>query len=248
MAEYRTVKKGAYRDEFMLDLEPKDKLLYLWLFTNDYINAAGIMPYNPKVIEFETEMKSKDLDKFIENGKVVGDRGLLFIRNFVANQFKAINDRLKEGISRCLDGCSSKLILYEFGTTYPIIPYPYPIDRPGNGEIYPIQVPLNLLTSKPLNLDTLNTYDQNEFDRFWKSYPRKVGKQRCMRWFKLKKPGNVDGMIHTIEAFLNSGEWSDPQYVPHPFTWLNRGGWDDETSKIKSSPEDLEHVRQLARM
>jgi hypothetical protein len=35
-------------------------------------------------------------------------------------------------------------------------------------------------------------------------------------------------MIETIKQFKNSEQWQDASLIPHPFTWLNRGGWDDE--------------------
>ena len=68
------------------------------------------------------------------------------------------------------------------------------------------------------------------FDTFWKSYPRKVGKEKCLNWFLTHKPNEelVNKMIKTLEAFKQSKQWSNPQYIPHPYTWLNRGGWDDE--------------------
>ena len=68
------------------------------------------------------------------------------------------------------------------------------------------------------------------FDTFWKSYPRKVGKEKCLNWFLTHKPNEelVNKMIKTLEEFKQSKQWSNPQYIPHPYTWLNRGGWDDE--------------------
>ena len=68
------------------------------------------------------------------------------------------------------------------------------------------------------------------FDTFWKSYPRKVGKEKCLNWFLTHKPNEelVNKMTKTLEEFKQSKQWSNPQYIPHPYTWLNRGGWDDE--------------------
>ena len=48
-------------------------------------------------------------------------------------------------------------------------------------------------------------------------------------------------MIKTLEAFKQSKQWSNPQYIPHPYTWLNRGGWDDELEvqdNFKSTPKN----------
>lgn len=74
------------------------------------------------------------------------------------------------------------------------------------------------------------------FDTFWKSYPRKVGKEKCLNWFLAHKPNEelLSKMIKTIEAYKQSKQWSNPQYIPHPYTWLNRGGWDDELEQDNS--------------
>lgn len=76
----------------------------------------------------------------------------------------------------------------------------------------------------------LNTIDVL-FDAFWNVYPRKVGKQRCLNWFKTRKPSErlVEKMIITINLWKKTSEWlkENGRFVPHPYTWLNRGGWED---------------------
>lgn len=77
---------------------------------------------------------------------------------------------------------------------------------------------------------------QQRFDSFWNAYPKKVGKQKCIDWFKKHKPSQelTNKMISTIELWKKSEQWSKEkgQYIPQPYTWLNRGGWDDETPTI----------------
>lgn len=82
---------------------------------------------------------------------------------------------------------------------------------------------INISCSKRASIQTL-------FDTFWSAYPRKTGKDKCLNWFKSHKPDEalVQKMVNTITKFKNSKQWSDPQYIPYPYTWLNRGGWDDE--------------------
>lgn len=81
----------------------------------------------------------------------------------------------------------------------------------------------NILAQKSYDL---NTY----FEQFWSVYPRKIGKDKCLKWFNTHKPNNelLQKMISTIQAYKKSSQWKDVQYIPHPYTWLNRGGWDDE--------------------
>lgn len=94
-----------------------------------------------------------------------------------------------------------------------------------------------------------NTFDQNEFDRFWFAYPKKrrVGKVDCVKWFKSNKPDNVDQMITTIEAFKQCEQWQNVSLIPHPIRWLRRGGWDDEVPAGELTAKELERQRANAR-
>jgi len=70
------------------------------------------------------------------------------------------------------------------------------------------------------------------FTRFWNSYPRKIGKGSAERLFNRIKPDEalLNRMIQAIEAWQRSDDWTreSGRFVPHPTTWLNRRGWEDE--------------------
>lgn len=93
----------------------------------------------------------------------------------------------------------------------------------------------NISCSKRASIQTL-------FDTFWSAYPRKTGKEKCLKWFNAHKPDEalVKKMVDTITKFKNSKQWSDPQYIPYPYTWLNRGGWDDELDKKQNSSSGID--------
>lgn len=79
--------------------------------------------------------------------------------------------------------------------------------------------------------------NDTKFDSFWSAYPKKVGKEKCKSWFKTHKPDDalVQKMVQTLEVWKKSKNWQDPQYIPLPYTWLNRGGWDDEVNNTNSN-------------
>lgn len=70
------------------------------------------------------------------------------------------------------------------------------------------------------------------FDRFWNNYPKKKGKDKCIRWFQSHKVTEelLNQMIQAIENQKNSKEWQkdEGQFIPYPYTWLNQGRWKDE--------------------
>ena len=96
----------------------------------------------------------------------------------------------------------------------------------------------NELNNRDINI-SCSKEEKNEsiFESFWKVYPRKVGKEKCRNWFKSHKPNEelVQKMIESVEEQKKSKQWSDPQYIPHPYTWLNQGRWEDELTPSKDS-------------
>lgn len=92
-----------------------------------------------------------------------------------------------------------------------------------------------------------NDISLNElFDTFWKSYPKKVGKQSCLNWFKRKKPNQelVDKMISKVNEYKQTKQWQTKQYIPNPLTWLNQGRWEDEIV-IEKENETSEEFEKL---
>lgn len=77
------------------------------------------------------------------------------------------------------------------------------------------------------------------FEKFWEAYPktRRVGKQKAIKAFDkaLKaKLTTLDAILAKLELLKISEQWTKDNgaYIPHPTTWLNRGGWDDEVDGI----------------
>lgn len=72
----------------------------------------------------------------------------------------------------------------------------------------------------------------DQFDAFWKAYPRKIGKQKALKAFERIKPDNalLSTMLNKIEAYKKTDQWqkNNGQFIPHPTTWLNAGSWEDE--------------------
>ncbi len=67
------------------------------------------------------------------------------------------------------------------------------------------------------------------FDTFWKNYPRKVGKGAAARAFA--NVGGTDALADILKD-LKRRQWpTDPQYIPHPGTYLNQWRWLDEDTQ-----------------
>ena len=83
------------------------------------------------------------------------------------------------------------------------------------------------LIEPPINIDHRRAISA-EFDIFWQTYPRKVGKTAAEKVFK-KIALTVDTSL-ILDGALRYA--MDPnrqdEFTAHPTTWLNAGRWDDE--------------------
>ena len=73
----------------------------------------------------------------------------------------------------------------------------------------------------------------DEFTSFWSAYPRRIGKGNAEKaWTKLNPP--LAEVLAALEWQRLSKDWlkDGGQFIPHPATWLNRKGWQDEQTEI----------------
>lgn len=82
-----------------------------------------------------------------------------------------------------------------------------------------------------------------EFDAFWEAYPKREGKAKAVKTFRdittgkhkdIEKtaPGKLIRGAQAFRAYIER-EKVDRQYIPQPTTWLNRGGWEDESAQTQ---------------
>ena len=72
------------------------------------------------------------------------------------------------------------------------------------------------------------------FATFWLAYPKKRSRGDAEKVWKRIKPNEQlhDRILHALEQAKTSADWlkENGQFIPHPATWLNAKGWEDELS------------------
>jgi hypothetical protein len=66
------------------------------------------------------------------------------------------------------------------------------------------------------------------FERFWRLYPppRRIDKKQARKaWDKALKAASPDEIINGLTRHVLGWEGKDPEFIPHPTTWLNRERW-----------------------
>lgn len=92
--------------------------------------------------------------------------------------------------------------------------------------------------------------EANRFEEFWDAYPRKVGKQKCIAKYKAaRNRATQQEIIDGAHRLANDPNLPEQTYVPHPTTWLERNGWQDEPLPMRfrtSSDERMAVGMELA--
>ncbi len=80
----------------------------------------------------------------------------------------------------------------------------------------------------------------HDFEAFYQAYPRHVGKKAAQKAYKAahKKHG-AKFLLQEAQKAAQRYHKSDPQFIPHPATWLNGERWADEDHK-PPAPEETE--------
>lgn len=65
----------------------------------------------------------------------------------------------------------------------------------------------------------------NDFETFYSTYPRKVSKSNAEKAWK-KQKCVLSEVMPSLQKQMRL--WNDPQFIPHPATWLNGRRWEDD--------------------
>jgi hypothetical protein len=74
------------------------------------------------------------------------------------------------------------------------------------------------------------------FSAFWVRWPRKVGKLEAEQaWKKHVTPEDEEPIQNALDWQIPIFEAREPEYIPHPKTWIRNRRWEDEPPK-KTTP------------
>jgi len=112
MAKKRYVNTLFWRDDYISNLDPSEKLLFLYFLTNTDTNISGIYQIPLKIVAsdtgFDKEMIIKILARFEKNKKMIYRNGWIAIKNFIKHQNEG-SPQVKIGIQRELENVPEML-------------------------------------------------------------------------------------------------------------------------------------------
>jgi len=112
LSKQRYVDTKFWDDNYIVERDPIEKLLYLYILTNTLTNILGIYEISLRRIAFDTgidkDMVIKILERFEKDNKIKYSNGFIVIKNFVKHQ--ADNPKINKGIELLLKETPVELI------------------------------------------------------------------------------------------------------------------------------------------
>lgn len=104
MAVLRSVNTKFWTDPYVQELEPLEKLLFLYFLTNPLANLAGVYEISVKQIAFDTDLTRERILKTIE--KFTGDRKAIYVDGYIIlpnhAKHQKLNDSMRININRTI--------------------------------------------------------------------------------------------------------------------------------------------------
>jgi len=175
---YRAIHTSIWKDEWFLDLSPQEKLLFIYLFSNEQTTVCGVYRIALKVIAFETgidyQVVKDTLAKFEKDGKVHYQDGIIWIvnlRRYNDNGSPKLKIKIDRELSEIPD-CELKREYHKYysdNPEYPSDTLPIP-----NLTIQDNTIQDNTIQESLVVVVEENPQNNDEFNIF-KAYEREMG-------------------------------------------------------------------------
>lgn len=276
MAIYRQVHISFWEDTKVTDdFTAEDKYFMLYLLTNTKTNLLGCYEISPKQAAYDlgysVDCVRNLFERFEKVHKIIvynHQNKEILIKNWGKYNWNQ-SPKLEKALLRQLEMVKTKefkVWLKEVIEQKEIVPYPCDSDRVSIGYPYTMDTTVtdtvNNISNINTNINNINNIHKEDkldhkeaFEIFWKEYPRKVSKEKSRQWFAKNKPNRelLDKILASLKKHKLTRQWQDPQYIPHPITWLNQKRWEDEvdcepkTKTVKPVPDWYsDYERQVA--
>lgn len=112
MAKSRLINTKFWIDDYISNLDPSEKLLFLYFLTSPYTDICGVYEVPLKHVALETgldkEMVIKIVARFSKDKKIFYENGWVAIKNFAKHQQD--NPKVKKGVEIGLSKAPKKLL------------------------------------------------------------------------------------------------------------------------------------------
>ena len=132
MATQRYISTSFWDDEWVQELDPSEKLFYIYLLTNPLTTIAGVYKITDRRVSFDCgfskEVVLEMWSRFTRNNKAVRFGEWVIIPAWPKHQRYESRPQIRKGIDNIIASLPKDVLdhMVSIGYEYPIIPYQYP--------------------------------------------------------------------------------------------------------------------------
>ena len=215
MGKLRSLSTSIWSDPFIEELKPSEKLLFIYLITNDKTNMLGIYEVSIRKITFDTGLKKEEVVKALKEferlKKVKYVNNFVILVNFLKHQ--NFNTNMKKSAIDVYNDLpnelkDSKLTIHK--------------GNPSEG--------FESLCKHYGMVRKVEVEVEVEVEEEKKDDKKKHTKDAKAKFLKLPQK-DVDKILLTVKSYVSSVE--NKQYLPLPTTYLNKELYNDEIIVLK---------------
>lgn len=252
MPRYQKIHSQLWHDEKICRLSDNAKLLFLYILSCPHSNSIGIFVlkkgYICSDLDWNTRQLKNPFEELIAKNLILYDEtvNLLCIPGHLKHN-PIENENQAKAASKNIQALPLSSL---YQRVLKLLHKPYHKQlRELLQEQYREQIPepeTETLQKTETETERRNITETKGFEQFWKVYPRKKSKGQAEKaWNKIKPDESLLKIIlGKIDCACKSSDWTKDNgvYIPHPATWLNAKGWEDEYIKQKTITDFLEDI------
>lgn len=215
VSKNRYINTRFWSDNFVSELNPLDRYLFLYFLTNEHTNICGIYEIPLRTISFETGIEMDMLKKMIKRleGKIFYVDGWVYIKNFVKHQ-RNDNESVRKGVINAKN----------------LIPENIRLKIREIDESHTASDSLSTASevSEPESeLESELELELKPFSLFKEIYPRKENMKKAEPIWKRLSLDKKIMILEDIPKRKEGKQWKEG-FIPHPTTYLNGERWNDD--------------------
>jgi len=218
MSKQRMVNTRFWDDNYTSNLDPIEKLLFLYFITNTSTNICGVYEIPLKKVAVETgidkEMVLKIIERFTKDSKIFYVDGWIGIKNFVKHQ--------NQGSPKVRQGIKIEIMAIPKDILDKMIRYGYGMDTLSYSNSN------SNSNSNPNLTNTTSAIADTSFEEFWKQYPKKELKKKSKEiWESKKLSSKLVVILEFIKLASATNRWQKG-FIKQPPAFLNGECWNDD--------------------
>ena len=236
MSKLRSVSTAFWSDPFIEDLTPSEKLLFLYLITNDKTNMLGIYEVSIKKVSFDTGLNKdiieKALKEFERLSKVKYIKNHVVLVNFMKHQ--NYNTNMKKSAIDTYNNLPKELkdSKLSISKDNPLEGFESLLNHYGMVSKYEVEVEVEDEEETEVETKELEIILEAEiiyfsFDDFWSLYPNKINKANSLKSFNKIPKEDLETLEIHLNHFIANKPFKEYSY-PHATTYLNQERYKDE--------------------